>query len=107
MDGLYECIINDKLELLIERQPLTLFLYERILVTLTVCATLAAVVSCEYDSPEIRFQQTTTFTNDYSKVIDALRDQTLTISQKMDLLADAMKNQTLTLSEKMSLWKSS
>ena len=76
---------------------------KRILVTLTVCATLAAVVSCEYDSPEIRFQQTTTITNDYSKVIDALRDQTLTISQKMDLLADAMKNQTLTLSEKMSL----
>lgn len=76
---------------------------KKILVNLTICAALAAVVSCEYDSPEIRFQQTTTITNDYSEVVAALRDQTLTISQKLDLVEDAMKKQTLTLSEKMSL----
>ncbi len=64
---------------------------------------LTAVVSCEQDAPDIRFQQITTITNDYSEVINALKDHTLTISQKMDLLEKAMKNQTLTLSEKISL----
>ena len=62
-----------------------------------------AVVSCEQDAPDIRFQQTTIITNDYSEIIDALKDHTLTISQKMELLENALKNQTLTLSEKLSL----
>lgn len=42
---------------------------------------MVAVVSCEYDSPDIRFQQTTTITNDYSEVVKALLDQTLALSK--------------------------
>lgn len=94
---------------------------KRILITLAACTMMAAVVSCEYDSPDIRFQQTTTVTNDYSEVVKALRDhtttfkekmnlleevlksQTYTLSQKMDFLNEALKNQTITLSQKMEL----
>ena len=49
---------------------------------LAALAMMAAVVSCEYDSPDIRFQQTTTITNDYSEVVKALLDQTLALSKK-------------------------
>lgn len=55
---------------------------KRFLVILAVCSLMAAVVSCEYDSPDIRFQQTTTITNDYSEVVKALQDQTLALSKK-------------------------
>lgn len=56
---------------------------KRFLVILAACSLMAAVVSCEYDSPDIRFQQTTTITNDYSEVVKALQDQTLALSKKM------------------------
>lgn len=52
------------------------------LAALATLAMMAAVVSCEYDSPDIRFQQTTTITNDYSEVVKALQDQTLALSKK-------------------------
>lgn len=76
---------------------------KRILLPLAACALMAAVVSCEYDSPDIKFQQTTTVTNDYSEVVKALQDQTMSLAKKMELLEEALKNQTLTLSQKMEL----
>ena len=56
---------------------------KRFLVVLTALAMMAAFISCEYDSPDIRFQQTTTITNDYSDVVKALQDQTLALTKKM------------------------
>lgn len=76
---------------------------KKVFAALAALAMMAAVVSCEYDSPDIRFQQTTTITNDYSEVVKALQDQTLALSKKMELMEDAMKSQTMTISEKMNL----
>lgn len=45
---------------------------KKVFASLAALAMMAAVVSCEYDSPDIRFQQTTTITNDYSEVVKAL-----------------------------------
>ena len=73
---------------------------KKVFAALAALAMMAAVVSCEYDSPDIRFQQTTTITNDYSEVVKALQDQTLALSKKMELMEDAMKSQTMTISEK-------
>ena len=56
------------------------------LAALAALAMMAAVVSCEYDSPDIRFQQTTNLTNDYSALVNALLDQTKTVSEKLNLL---------------------
>ena len=42
------------------------FFMKKVFAALAALAMMAAVVSCEYDSPDIRFQQTTTITNDYS-----------------------------------------
>ena len=75
----------------------------KLFLTLSVCALMAAVVSCEYDSPDIRFQQTTTVTNDYSEIVKALQDQTMSLVKRMELLEEALKNQTFTLSQKMDL----
>ena len=55
---------------------------KKVFAALAALAMMAAVVSCEYDSPDIRFQQTTTITNDYSEVVKALLDQTLALSKK-------------------------
>ena len=79
------------------------FFMKKVFAALAALAMMAAVVSCEYDSPDIRFQQTTTITNDYSEVVKALQDQTLALSKKMELMEDAMKSQTMTISEKMNL----
>lgn len=57
-------------------------LMKKVFAALAALAMMAAVVSCEYDSPDIRFQQTTTITNDYSEVVKALLDQTLALSKK-------------------------
>lgn len=75
----------------------------KLFLTLSVCALMATVVSCEYDSPDIRFQQTTTVTNDYSEIVKALQDQTMSLVKRMELLEEALKNQTFTLSQKMDL----
>ena len=76
---------------------------KRNLLILAACALMATVVSCEYDSPDIKFQQTTTVTNDYSEVVKALQDQTMSLTEKMGLIEEALKNQTFTLSQKMGL----
>ena len=76
---------------------------KRFLVILAVCSLMAAVVSCEYDSPDIRFQQTTNLTNDYSALVNALLDQTKTVSEKLNLLEKAINNQTFTLEQKIEL----
>lgn len=49
---------------------------KKVFAALAALAMMAAVVSCEYDSPDIRFQQTTNLTNDYSALVNALLDQT-------------------------------
>ena len=74
---------------------------KRFLLTLSVCSLVAAVASCEYYSPDIRFEQT--ITNDYTEIVKALQDQTMSISKRLELLEDAMKSQTMTVSEKMNL----
>ena len=74
---------------------------KRFLLTLSLCSLVAAVVSCEYYSPDIRFEQT--ITNDYTEIVKALQDQTMSISKRLELLEDAMKSQTMTVSEKMNL----
>ena len=76
---------------------------KRFFLNLAACALMATVVSCEYDSPDIRYQQTTTVTNDYSEIVKALQDQTMSLAEKMGLLEEALKNQTFTLSQKMDL----
>lgn len=52
---------------------------KRFLLTLSVCSLVAAVASCEYYSPDIRFEQT--ITNDYTEIVKALQDQTMSISK--------------------------
>ena len=74
---------------------------KRFLLTLSVCSLVAAVASCEYYSPDIRFEQT--ITNDYTEIVKALQDQTMSISKRLELLEEALKSQTMTLSEKMDL----
>ena len=64
------------------RKPQNPFFMKKVFAALAALAMMAAVVSCEYDSPDIRFQQTTTITNDYSEVVKALLDQTLALSKK-------------------------
>lgn len=64
------------------RKPQNPFFYEKVFAALAALAMMVAVVSCEYDLPDIRFQQTTTITNDYSEVVKALLDQTLALSKK-------------------------
>lgn len=49
------------------------FFMKKVFAALAALAMMAAVVSCEYDSPDIRFQQTTNLTNDYSALVNALR----------------------------------
>lgn len=62
------------------------FFMKKVFAALAALAMMAAVVSCEYDSPDIRFQQTTNLTNDYSALVNALLDQTKTVSEKLNLL---------------------
>ena len=57
---------------------------KKVFAALAALAMMAAVVSCEYDSPDIRFQQTTNLTNDYSALVNALLDQTKTVSEKLN-----------------------
>ena len=45
---------------------------KRFLLTLSLCSLVAAVVSCEYYSPDIRFEQT--ITNDYTEIVKALQE---------------------------------
>lgn len=53
---------------------------KRFFISLAVCSLLASAVSCEYDAPNINF--TTTVTNDYSEVVQAIEDNTLTLAEK-------------------------
>ena len=76
---------------------------KKVFAALAALAMMAAVVSCEYDSPDIRFQQTTNLTNDYSALVNALLDQTKTVSEKLNLLEKAINNQTFTLEQKIEL----
>lgn len=55
---------------------------KRFFIVLAVCSLLASAVSCEYDAPNINF--TTTVTNDYSEVVQAIEDQTLTPCRKVE-----------------------
>lgn len=79
------------------------FFMKKVFAALAALAMMAAVVSCEYDSPDIRFQQTTNLTNDYSALVNALLDQTKTVSEKLNLLEKAINNQTFTLEQKIEL----
>lgn len=76
---------------------------KKVFAALAALAMMAAVVSCEYDSPDIRFQQTTNLTNDYSALVNALLDQTKTVEEKLNLLEKAINNQTFTLEQKIEL----
>ena len=65
------------------------------------CILVIGVGSCTYESPEINFRQTTV--NDYSKIIEALENQTKTMAEKLALLEAALKDQSMTISMKLEL----
>lgn len=76
---------------------------KRFFIVLAVCSLLASAVSCEYDAPNINF--TTTVTNDYSEVVQAIEDQTLTLAEKLKIINDALENQTLTITQQADILK--
>ena len=76
---------------------------KRFFISLAVCSLLASAVSCEYDAPNINF--TTTVTNDYSEVVQAIEDQTLTLAEKLKIINDALDNQTLTITQQAGILK--
>lgn len=55
------------------RKPQIHFFMKKVFAALAALAMMAAVVSCEYDSPDIRFQQTTNLTNDQSALVNAVQ----------------------------------
>ena len=76
---------------------------KRFFIVLAVCSLLASAVSCEYDAPNINF--TTTVTNDYSEVVQAIEDNTLTLAEKLKIINDALDNQTLTITQQADILK--
>ena len=76
---------------------------KKFFIALAVISVLASAVSCEYDAPNINF--TTTVTNDYSEVVQAIEDQTLTLAEKLKIINDALENQTLTITEQADILK--
>ena len=76
---------------------------KKFFIALAVISVLASAVSCEYDAPNINF--TTTVTNDYSEVVQAIEDQTLTLAEKLKIINDALDNQTLTITQQADILK--
>lgn len=76
---------------------------KKFFIALAVISVLASAVSCEYDAPNINF--TTTVTNDYSEVVQAIEDNTLTLAEKLKIINDALDNQTLTITQQADILK--
>lgn len=76
---------------------------KKFFIALAVISVLASAVSCEYDAPNINF--TTTVTNDYSEVVQAIEDQTLTLAEKLKIINDALDSQTLTITQQADILK--
>ena len=74
---------------------------KKFFIALAVISVLASAVSCEYDAPNINF--TTTVTNDYSEVVQAIEDQTLTLAEKLKIINDALDSQTLTITQQADI----
>ena len=74
-----------------------------LLICLTVGISGVLFTSCKDDIPTIDYVHQSSYSADFSALIDAINDQTITLSRKLDLINEALVNIHWTLEEKLGI----